>query len=259
MYKKISMNIESQETLTIVIPAYNEEKRIGPTIESIIDNIQELKEIIVVSDGKDETPLIARSFGDKVKVLEFPKRMGKGGAIIRGLEVADSEIVGFTDADGSAPWFEIYRLSKMVDNENQCVIGSRWTSDSKVLKPQSILRIILGRVYRYLAFAFLRIKVKDLQCGLKFFKKELLVQLIPKIRIKDWAFDTSLLYNVNLLGYEIKEVGIIWSNKEETKLRILRAIPLMFAYVIGLRIAHSRYSTKLQPLFHKISRAFEPS
>ena len=253
----IDESLPKQAQLTLIIPAYNEENRIFPTLRAIVDNIDDLKEIIVVADGNDKTANIARKFGEKVKVLEFQRRLGKGGAIIEGLKHADSEVIGFADADGSSPWREIQRLSRLISQDCQCVIGSRWVKDSNVLKKQSILRIILSRVYRYIAFAFLRINIKDLQCGLKMFNRDLIKEMIPKIRVKDWAFDTSLLYNITLTGKEIKEVGITWYNDEKTKVKVLKVAPLMFAYIIGLRIAHSKYSNKLTPAFEKFNKVLE--
>lgn len=231
--------VDQEFSQTIVIPAYNEEKRIGPFLESLIITLPETTEIIVVFDGSDDTPKIVKSFGERVKLMKFRNRLGKGGAIIEGFKHSKGEVVGFVDADGAIPPAEVQRLAAIVTEDNPCVIGSRWVKSSKVEIPEPIPNIFAGRVFHYLTFLVLGLKVKDTQCGIKFFHRTLLQQLIKKVTIKDRMIDIALLFHVKLLRKRITEVGIHWKHVPGTKLPILRIIPIMFAILVGLKLIHS--------------------
>lgn len=244
------------KSISVIIPAYNEESRIGKTLEQLTGNMKHLKEIIVVTDGTDNTGSICSSFGNNIKVLQYKKRLGKGGAIMEGFKVAEGDVLTFVDADGAIPWYEVERLSMMVDKRTPCVVGSRWAQNSKVTKYQPRVRVFLGSAYRHLTNLMLNLNVKDIQCGLKCFEKNLAKQLIPRIFLKDWSFDTSLIYNVSLMGRNIVEEGIEWADMPNSKLKIFKVVPMMFAYVIGLKIVHSRFGPGFHFAFQKLSNIF---
>lgn len=243
------------QNLSIVIPAYNEADRISPTLKDLISNVKNLGEILVVFDGNDSTPTVAKSFGDKVRVLQYPKKLGRGGAVLQGLKDAQYGTVCFIDADNSAPWFEVQKVSNMVSKENPCVIGSRWTAGSKLLKREGYFKIFVGRVWRYLTFLLLGLEMKDAQCGLKCFDANMLKKVLPAVQTTNRMFDVSLLYNIKQLGYDIKEVGIQWSHNDDTRMPYIHIIPVMFMYLIGLRIAHSPVSQKYEYRLKKYAYA----
>jgi glycosyltransferase involved in cell wall biosynthesis len=230
------------ENMSLVIPAYNEADRIRPTLKDIMGNLGNLKEVIVVTDGNDSTPEVAKSFGPKIRVLEYNKKLGRGGAIIEGFRAASGNVVCFIDADNSAPWNELKRLSQMVDQDNKCVIGSRWMKDSKIDTRESWFKIVSGRVWRYLIFAFLGLNLEDVQCGLKCFDGPTLRSVLDKVTITNRLFDLALLLNIKEKGVRIKEVGIQWSHNKDSRMPYVHIIPIMFLYLFGLRIAHSRFS-----------------
>lgn len=243
-------------SISVIIPAYNEEKRIRTTLEDLLHNMRYLKEIIVVCDGVDGTAELARSFGDKIKVLEFKDRLGKGGAIIEGFKEATGQVISFVDADGAISWDEVERLSLKVSKQVPCVIGSRWSYDSDITRNQPKVRMLLGKAYRTMTKILLGITVDDVQCGLKCFEKSLAKDLVPKIFLRDWSFDTSLIYNVHLMGKTIREEGIKWADVSDSKVKLLKVVPMMFAYVIGLKAAHSRFTSGFNLAFQKISVIF---
>lgn len=234
--------------LSIVIPAYNEEDRISPTLQAIVDNISSLKEVVVVCDGNDNTPSIAKSYGEKIRVLEFPQKLGRGGAIIQGIKATTGDTVCVIDADNAAPWFEIVRLSSMVDGKNECVVGSRWVKDSKLIVREGTFKIIAGRVWHYLIYLILGLKTKDVQCGLKCFEGNFLRDVINNVTTTNRMFDLALLYNIKIRGVNIREVGIQWSHNTDTRMPYLHVIHIMFLYLIGLRIAHTKSPKKLSKL-----------
>lgn len=250
------MTEDIARNLTLVIPAYNEELRIERTLKSLLDNISSLKEIILVVDGTDSTADVASKFSPRVRILRFDERIGKGNAIIEGLKKSTTEITGYVDADYSVPWNEVSRLVSHVSQETPVVIGSRWTSESTVRVKQPLKRLILSRAYRYFVSFVLGMHLKDYQCGAKFFHSSILNDMVNAVRVGNWGFDTALLYNIMLSGTPIEEVGIEWSDMDGSKLNVLRIVPVMFAYVIGLRLAHSKYSDALMPIMNKINRGY---
>ncbi len=243
-----------EHKISIVIPAYNEEARITPFLESLLEISPPATELIVVSDGNDRTSDIVKSFGESIKLLHFDSRLGKGGAILEGFRAAKGEVIGFVDADGSIPANEVFRLASMVTLDNACVVGSRWCKDSKIIYPEPILNAIAGRFFHYLTFLILGIKAKDTQCGLKFFHKNILQVIAKRITVKSRMIDVALLYHTKLLKKKINEVGIIWAHKDGTRLPIMKSIPLMFATLIGLKVIHSSKRITMQGLVNRVSK-----
>ena len=209
--------------LSIIIPAYNEEKRIQSTLFDYYNYFKRIYkddfEIIVVCDGcKDRTPEIVKDFGKKnVKLLEFPNRLGKGGGVIEGFKVAKGSIIGFTDADGSTSAEEFEKILNYI-GKYDCAIGSRATKGSKLLVKQTIIRRFLGWIFRNYVNLLFNLGIKDTQCGAKVFKKEV-KSIINHMKIKGFAFDVELLYRLKNNGFSIIEVPIKWRNCEESKVR----------------------------------------
>ena len=226
-------------TLSVVVPAYNEGKRILPILTDIQNNMPEVQEIIVVCDGKDNTAEVSRSAGSKVRVLEFKERLGHGGAVFEGFKASSSDYVCFIDADGAAPWYEVRRLFRMVSKETPAVIGSRWSEGARILKKESLRNIVGGRVYHYLALMVLGVREKDSFCGLKIFTKDLALELTKRVTVIDRAFNIALMYHLKLMGIKVREVGIEWSHNEDTNLPVsLKVIAMMLLTLFGLRLRH---------------------
>ncbi|GGM79194.1 dolichyl-phosphate mannose synthase [Thermogymnomonas acidicola] len=246
----------SERDVTVIIPAYNEEDRIGKTLRDLIDNMDTLARVIVVVDGNDRTEEIARSFGPMVQVYRDAKRLGKGGAVLKGLELAETEKICFTDADGSTPWYEVKRLTDMLGRGMEMIVGSRWMRDSRVKKKEPLLNIIAGRMFHYLNFLILGIRVKDTQCGMKCMTRDLAKELVKRVAVRDRTFDVSLIYNAMLLGATVREVGIEWTHDENTRMPILHAVPFMLAAIVAMRLSHGRRSERIGPLLMRVYRNF---
>ena len=239
-YTQIPLTLSENKTISIVIPAYNEEKRIGKTIQELDKNIPDIKEILVVFDGNDNTPDVALGSSTKVRIMQYYTRLGQGGAVLEGFRYASGDIVCFIDADGSSPWYEVKRICSLVSDNNPAVYGSRWSSGANIVKKEPLRNIIGGRVYHYLAFAILGVPIKDSFCGLKAFDKEIAQKLLNKVTIKDRTFNIAISYNLKLINIQPLEVGIEWSHKDGTQLPVgIKIILLMFLTLIGLRLAHS--------------------
>lgn len=246
--RNINKNNEIKE-LSIIIPAYNEEKRIEKTLNTYITFLlQKYKksfEIIIITDGcKDKTPKIVEKFSKKFKFIKHINpsfRLGKGGAIIRGLKIAKGKIVGFVDADGStAPESILLMIENL--SKYDAVIGSRWIKGAIINKKQPILRRIASRLFNFFVRILFNFNFKDTQCGAKFFKREVIKNIISELGLTDWAFDVDLLYRLNRKRYRIKEFPVVWFNKEGSKLNLCKTSVKMFLSIIGLRIKCSRFS-----------------
>ena len=239
--------VKEEKKFSIIIPAYNEENRIGQTIKDLEAGVPFISEIIVIFDGNDHTPEVAMGSGKKVKVLRYDNRLGHGGAVFEGIKHANGDTVCFIDADGSAPAFEVYRICSLVNDITPAVFGSRWAVGSRIIQRESLRNIIGGRVYHYMAYVILGVKVKDSFCGLKAFKKEVALELANRVTLTDRTFNIAIAYNLKLLGYNPLEIGIQWSHKQGTQLPVgIKVIAIMFLTLLGLRVAHSSKIKRLK-------------
>ncbi len=230
--------------ISIVIPAYNEAKRIGATISSLLEHIPEIKEIIVVFDGTDGTADVVSKLGGKVKILRFNNRLGQGRAIFTGFRISTGDVICFVDADGASPWYEIKRICSQVNEVTPAVFGSRWVKESKIGKKEPLVNIIGGRMYYLFSFLILGVDVKDSFCGLKAFTKSIAKDLAKKIVIDDRTFNVAISYHLKQMGVRPKEIGIEWHHQYGSKLPVdLKVIVVMFTTLIGLRLAHSHFKS----------------
>ena len=209
-------------------------------------------EVIIVCDGTDKTAEITRKIDDRFRVLSYSKRLGKGGATKKGFLAATGEIIGYVDADGAIPWESIQKVFETVIKGEKVAVGSRWMKDSKVLVRQPITRVILGRLYHYFTILFLRVDIKDAQCGLKVYKREVVNKVLKNITISNMSFDTAFLYHAQKAGYRVAEIPITWKDMDGSKISPVKTSFIMFITLIGIRIAHSRFSKKIENLLNII-------
>ena len=206
--------------LSLIIPAYNEEKRIKQTLVKYFNVLLKNNfnfEIIVEMDGcTDRTPEIVRNFAKKhkqIKILEFKKKLGKGGGILKGFEKANGEIIGFVDADGSVHPDDIVKLIKVLEKTKaDGVIASRRMKESVVIN-QPFLRKVLSKCFNILVRILFFFPYKDTQCGAKFFRKNVIKEILPLMNTHGFAFDVELLYLIKKKGFKVVEVGVTWEDK----------------------------------------------
>ena len=205
-----------EKMISIVIPAFNEENRIGPTLEGIASFLKQTKrdfEIIVVFDGNDATPRVVKEFARKnslerkARVLEFKKRLGKGGAVMKGFEEAKGEIVFLSDADRSVPPREMGKLLNALENSD-IAIGSRYLKSSKARIPFE--RYFFAFVFHLVVGLFFGLPFKDTQCGFKAFRKNAVKKLLPLVKTKGFAWDVDVLVQSRKLSLIVKEIPIEW-------------------------------------------------
>ncbi|MBI4273031.1 glycosyltransferase family 2 protein [Candidatus Uhrbacteria bacterium] len=216
------------QKISIVLPAYNEERNISSTIASIADFFiakQCPYEIIVVDDGStDGTAEIIKELTKKfpeVRALTHTRNQGKGAAVRSGMNAACGDIVFFLDADGSTPIHEIEKLLPFFDT-HQVVIGSRYLQDSSITIRQPRYRVAMGRFGNTLIQRVLLPGIKDTQCGCKGFRLHAAREIFSRQTITGWGFDMEILALAQVLGYAIKEVAVSW---HDTRNRMSRFRP----------------------------------
>lgn len=203
---------------SLVIPAYNEEKRIRSLLEDISGFPGDL---IFVCDGTDATPAVIGAFADdhpslRIRCLTFPARLGKGGGVVAGMKAASTPFVGYMDADGSTSLSEMGRLFDRLATVDGA-IGSRWVPGSVLTVRQGFRRRAESRLFNLLVRLLFGLDYRDTQCGAKAFRKEALDTVLSSIRSIGFEFDVELLWRLRQSGYRVEEVPITWENRDESK------------------------------------------
>jgi dolichol-phosphate mannosyltransferase len=214
------MTPPSEVPYSLVIPAYNEEHRIGSLFEGIHDFDGEL---IVVCDGTDGTADVVDRIaaGRKdltIRCLRFNHRLGKGGGVIAGLAAARSPLVGFFDADGSTRISEMKKLFFHL-SESDGAIGSRWVSGSMLTVRQGMLRRLESRFFNFLIRSLFGLDFHDTQCGAKVFRKPAIDAVLPAMVSRGFEFDVELLWRLKNAGCRVVEVPIEWQNVGDSRVR----------------------------------------
>ncbi len=225
----------SQINLSIIIPAYNEAKRIVPTLTSIREYIKERKleaEIVVVDDGStDSTQYAVTGLADRYVRLE--QNMGKGAAIRHGVFAAKGKDILIMDADGSASITALADLEAHRDGAD-IAIGSRHMAGSVIHIRQSLLRQFISFLGS-LAFKFiLKLPYADTQCGFKLFSHQSAQAIFKQTVIDRWGFDAEVLTIARILGYRVVEVPIAWHDSRGSNVRAGRAAIYTFEEVLSI-------------------------
>jgi len=228
--------------ISIIIPAYNEEKRILKTLKKIYEYLKNKKcdfEIIVVDDGsKDKTVNVVSNFADgkkEVKILKHEKNMGKGAAVKTGVLSASGDLVLFTDADLSTPIEEIEKLKKSIEIGYDISIGSRGLKESKIIIPQPWHRRIIGKIFPLLVRILVINDFKDTQCGFKLFKKGVAKKIFEELKTDGFAFDVEVLAKGKKYGYKIDEVPVVWYNSPRSSVKIFKDSFRMFISLLKIK------------------------
>lgn len=236
--------------VSIVIPAWNEEDRLARTLERYLPALEargEPFEVIVVVDGvRDRTAEVASRYSSRnVRVLLFPDKLGKGGAVLAGIKVSRYEYVGYLDADGPISPQEMYGLVTYLDGDVDCVVASRWVRGASGVRQEPIFNRVAGRGWNFLTRSLLFLPLRDTQAGAKFFKGPVVRSLLRSVTLTNRAFDVDLLYHVRKTGKIVKEVPVQWIHDPASRMPIGKAIPIMFVSLVGLRVANSPFGRRV--------------
>jgi glycosyltransferase involved in cell wall biosynthesis len=225
-----SQHLQSaQPQFSIVIPAYNERRRIGDTLASILAYLHEQQwnaEVVVVNDGsRDETPEIISSFAaenPEVRLVNNPGNQGKGYSVRNGMLNARGQVLLFTDADLSSPISEAPKLFAALDAGADVAIGSRWLDPSLQFQRQPLKRRIYSRTFNLYLRIVLGLQFHDTQCGFKAFTRRAAEMIFPMQQITRWGFDPEILYIARKLKLKTVEVPVQWGHDERSTIHPLK-------------------------------------
>ena len=238
--------------LSIVIPAYNEEKRIGRSLDAVLRFLETQNysaDVIVVDDGSsDGTARIVseripgyREAGHELRVLTNKPNRGKGYSVQRGLTEANGEIVIFSDADFSSPITEAPKLIDPISAGHADVtLGSRALNRKLIGVHQPRMREFGGMVFNFCMRTITGLKFKDTQCGFKAFRRDVALPVFALQRVERFGFDAEVLYIARKQRNRLLEVPVVWNHCEggelQSKMNYLRDSINMFADLIRIRI-----------------------
>ena len=230
-------------TYSIVIPAFNESKRLGPTLEKVLGYVHAQNwdaEVIVVDDGsRDNTADIVRSFAAKdpaLRLVENPGNRGKGYSVRNGMLNARGQIVLFSDADLSSPIEEAPKLFHALEQGADIAIGSRWLRAETQTQRQPLHRQLFGRIFNLMLRLTLGLKFKDTQCGFKAFKRPAVQKIFPLQKTERWGFDPEILFLARKFKFKVQEIPVAWGHSGETRIN-----PLVDGFRMFLEMLHVRW------------------
>jgi dolichyl-phosphate beta-glucosyltransferase len=214
--------------LTVVIPAYNEERRLPATLSRIAAYLEKAgltEEILVVDDGSSDATarLAADSLrGRRGRVLRNGENRGKGHSVRRGVLEAAGRWVLLTDADLSAPIEEYSALAEAVrERDLDMAIGSRALAGSRVEVPQNLVRQTMGKTFNRIIRLMTGLSYHDTQCGFKLMDRDRVRPLFEKMVVDRFAFDVELLYLCMRFGLKVREVPVVWRNSPASRVGLV--------------------------------------
>jgi len=240
--------------ISIVIPAYNEEKRLRRTLERIREYFNTTSaihgsiEVIVVDDGSADgtaclTQEIAREM-PQLRLISNGRNRGKGYSVRHGMLKANGRIAVFTDADLSSPIEECEKLLAALRSGSDVAIGSRAVDRRLIQVHQSMFREAAGIIFNALVGLFTGLTFQDTQCGFKAFALQRCRIIFQQQRIEGFGFDPEILFLAQRYGLRITEIPVRWAHDPATRVHVVRDSIRMFGelMVISLNWLTGRYS-----------------
>jgi glycosyltransferase involved in cell wall biosynthesis len=237
--------------ISVVVPAYNEEKRIGKTLEAYSNYFEGLRKkgetdyeiLVVINNTTDRTEEIVKEFCKKNARIRYLNLRpgGKGFAVREGFKESlkkEFDLIGFVDADLATGPDAFYDLIRKIGNSDGA-IASRYLPGAIVEPGPTVKRLIAARMFNILVRTLLFLSYKDTQCGAKVFTRKAIENSLFEWTMSEWAFDTDLLYAMKKKKFRIKEVPTRWSDRSYSKVNFWKAGPQMALGVIRLRLLNS--------------------
>jgi glycosyltransferase involved in cell wall biosynthesis len=232
------------DSISIVIPAYNEENRLPGTLDCVLaylgNRTWSFTEVIVVDDGStDGTARVVEQYHrdhSMVRLLRNPGNCGKGYSVRHGMLEAGGDWILFSDADLSAPIDELDKLLAAADETKVAVvIGSRALDRSLIAVHQSFFRETAGRLFNLFVRVLTGLPLWDTQCGFKLFAGHAARQIFQRQRLERFGFDAEVLFIARRLGFRTVEIPVRWSHSEGTKVSMLQDSVNMFLDLARVR------------------------
>jgi dolichyl-phosphate beta-glucosyltransferase len=226
--------------ISIVIPIYNEERRIHHFLPRVIEYVRHKDfsyEIVMVDDGStDQTvalveEMLHRQLPDKYRIIQLSKNSGKGAAIRKGMLEAAGEYIFFIDADGSTSIEEIDRFIPQFADEIDIYIACRTLKQKAPFK-----RKFFGYGYILLANFLLRLGVSDITCGFKCYRKRSVQTIFSRQWLNNWSFDAENIFVARKHGYRLKEIAVAWEHTPGSKVKVLKNVIICGFDLLRIRL-----------------------
>ena len=228
--------------LSVVIPAFEEARRLGPTLNQVrayLDDQPYVSEVVVVIDGgRDGTLGLVRDLATEwpaLTVHHSEVNRGKGHAVRLGMLASRGWYLLFSDADLSTPIAEVERLIAALEAGGDVAIGSRALADSDVRVRQAWWRQSMGRAFNRFVRLVALPGFRDTQCGFKCFRRDAACRIFARQRMSRFSFDVELLWIARKLGYRVVEVPVTWVNDPSSRVHPLRDSCQMLLDLVRLR------------------------
>jgi dolichyl-phosphate beta-glucosyltransferase len=246
----VHCRLVSRPWISVVVPAYNEERGIAATVETLrvwLDAQRGQFELIVVDNASEDatvermTPYLD---GERVRLVQNDRNRGKGHSLRRGMLEARGELRLHCDADCAVCLPSLPRMLELIESTD-VVVGSRLAPGASVGRRQPLGRRIVGRSFQQLCRLILREPVTDLFCGFKLWREEAAVEAYSRTRIDGWAFDAEVLAMARALGYRLRETGIVWNDRDGSRVRMAHVLVPVVRELVAAR-RHVRLEAKRQ-------------
>lgn len=235
----------SNPHISLIFPAYNEVRRIAETVreaKAYFESRQFSYEIIVSADGTDGTREVVADMAQTdstLRVIGSAERRGKGYGIRQAIPLTSGTYVGFADADNKTPITEFDKVEPLL-SQYDIVIGSRGLSESAIEQAQPFYRQIGSKGFGIYMRAITGLTdIKDTQCGFKFFRRPVAVDLFSRQRVDGYMYDVEILYLARKTGYTIGQVPIRWRDDHDSRLQLLSGNIRNALDVLSIRFAAS--------------------
>lgn len=246
---------ERRRLLSVVLPAYNEERAIERALDAVTGHLaarEHCYEIVVVDDGStDRTAELVSTIAGRdarVRLVRSAHNRGKGHAVREGVLASHGDIVVFLDVDLSTPVDTLDRVWPVLAQGAQVVVGSRRMAGSEIEVHQGRVREMLGDMFRRITRWLLDIPVSDLTCGFKAFTGPEGRALFRRVTLSDWSFDVEVLVAAVEAGLDVRDVPVRWRDDPDTKVRLSRDLPLAARGILAVlaRKARRQYRRPLE-------------
>ena len=241
MYRATADEMDQQPLLSLIIPAYNEGKRLPKTLPQIIDFVESqaypIEVIIVNNNSSDDTRQIADDFAGRhsfIRTFDEP-RQGKGAAVRAGMLAAHGQYLFMADADLSMPISEVSKFLPPLLEDYDVAMASREVKGA-VRYDEPTYRHFMGRVFNLVVKLLAVPGFQDTQCGFKCFRRPVALDVLPFQSIDGWAFDVELLFIAQRRGYKIVEVPISWYYRANSRINPISDAVDMFREVLRIRL-----------------------
>ncbi len=227
---------------SVVIPLFNEERRLPKTAQAIFDflrnNNKAQTELIFVDDGSSDSTASLLEQYKKIydfRVISYEQNRGKGYAVKQGALAATGDWVIFFDIDLATPLEEFSNLLNFMKPDDHIIIGSRRLASSKIKKYESGIRTFLGQGFTKLSNILVP-GVTDFTCGFKCFSREAVRKIFSVAKIDRWGFDTELLYIARLKKIAIRQMPVVWSHDTDSRVNVFKAVVSSFKELIEMKL-----------------------